>query len=215
GNDVQLIADRTPIANAGGPYTLAEGGTVILSGLGSTDPDLPGDALSYAWDLDGDGLFGEPGSTGLHGDERGPTVAFNAGSLDGPSTFNVSLQVTDQGGLTDTVTIPVTITDAPPTATFKADATVDEGGTATLTFSGATDASAADLAAGFTYSFDFNNDGGFETTGNVPVATMPASFFLDGPATRTVHGRVTDKDGGSSDYTAMIAVNNVAPTATF
>ena len=40
---------------------------------------------------------------------------------------------------------------------------------------------------------------------------MPASFLADGPATRTVKGRIIDKDGGFTDYTTSITVNNVAP----
>ena len=41
----------TPVADAGGPYAVDEGGSVSLNASGS-DPD--GDALTYGWDLDDD-----------------------------------------------------------------------------------------------------------------------------------------------------------------
>ena len=51
-------ANRPPTAIAGGPYTVELGGTVQLRGSGN-DPD--GDALTFAWDLDNDGVFETPG----------------------------------------------------------------------------------------------------------------------------------------------------------
>jgi hypothetical protein len=50
-----------PIAEAGGSYTVAEGSSVPLDGAASYVPD-PGDVLTYAWDLDGDGVYGETGA---------------------------------------------------------------------------------------------------------------------------------------------------------
>ena len=44
---------------------------------------------------------------------------------------------------------------------------------------------------------------------------MPASYLADGPGSRVVHGRIKDKDGGFTDYTTSVAINNVAPTAGF
>ena len=66
GNDFVLamaqIANTPPVANAGGPYTVPEGGSVVLSGLASFDADQSTASLSFAWDLDGDGIYGESGS---------------------------------------------------------------------------------------------------------------------------------------------------------
>ncbi|MBI2568788.1 MAG: discoidin domain-containing protein, partial [Candidatus Schekmanbacteria bacterium] len=45
------------IADAGGPYSAVEGLRVVLEGTGSRA--LSGGIASYAWDLDGDGAFGD------------------------------------------------------------------------------------------------------------------------------------------------------------
>ena len=66
-----------------------------LNGSASSDPD--GDSLTYSWDTDGNGTFGD--ATG-----PAPTVTYANGG-----TFQARLLVTDTGGLTRTST-PVTIT---------------------------------------------------------------------------------------------------------
>src|SRR5262249_14470300 len=48
--------NSAPIANAGGPYDFVPGHYLQLNASASTDPDL-GQALTYAWDVNGDGVF--------------------------------------------------------------------------------------------------------------------------------------------------------------
>ena len=45
-----------PTANAGGPYSVAEGNSLTLSGSGT---DADGDPLTYSWDVNGDGTYGD------------------------------------------------------------------------------------------------------------------------------------------------------------
>ena len=45
--------NKSPAANAGEPYTINEGETLILDASSSSDPD--NDITSYKWDLDNDG----------------------------------------------------------------------------------------------------------------------------------------------------------------
>ena len=63
--------NQAPTASAGGPYSVGEGGSVQLDASGSTDPDQPSATLTYEWDLDGDGFFGETGPDAARGDELG------------------------------------------------------------------------------------------------------------------------------------------------
>jgi glucose/arabinose dehydrogenase len=85
--------------------------TVAFDGSGSSDPD--GDPITYAWDLDGNGLYND--STA-----QKPTYTYNqAGS------YTVRLRVTDSLGLSST-SAPLTISvgspaaNSPPTATITA-----------------------------------------------------------------------------------------------
>ena len=69
---VGLDADSDrPVVDGGGPYTVEEGGTTELTATGS---DPTGDAVTYAWDLDGNGSF----------ETAGATVTFAAGSRQAP-----------------------------------------------------------------------------------------------------------------------------------
>ena len=70
-----------PVADAGGPYTGRVGKDVALDASGSSDP---GDVLTYAWDLDGDGAFD---------DAVGVTATFTKGRP--PGLYPVAVQVTD------------------------------------------------------------------------------------------------------------------------
>ena len=56
----------------------------------------------------------------------------------------------------------LTITNAPPTATFSNNGPVTVGNTAEVTFTAQADPSSADTTAGFRYSYDFDDDGDWE-----------------------------------------------------
>ncbi|MEK6301477.1 MAG: ExeM/NucH family extracellular endonuclease [Acidobacteriota bacterium] len=86
---VGLILNAPPTVDAGGPYSVVEGGSVLVSAVGS-DPN--GGTLTYAWDLDNNGSFETPGQT----------ATFSAAALTAPGTHTIKVQVTDDGGLTAT-----------------------------------------------------------------------------------------------------------------
>src|SRR5207244_4500540 len=70
------------------------------------------------------------------------------------------------------------------------------------------DPSSADRSAGFAYAFDCGGGYGQSGTGN------STSCPTTDNGVRAVRGQITDKDGGTSEYTAQVTINNVAPTVT-
>ena len=103
-----VSANQPPVAVASANPTSGSAPlTVTFDGSGSSDPD--GDPITYAWDLDGDGLFDD--STAVQ-----PTFTYTqAGS------FTVRLRVTDSPGASS-ISDPIVITvgNSPPTATIAA-----------------------------------------------------------------------------------------------
>src|SRR5262249_54582698 len=106
------------------------------------------------------------------------------GLIDNVRIYNVALSpAAIQADMTTPVTAIGTLT-----ATFSNGGAVNEGSTGTVSFSNASGGS-----GGYTYSYDFNNDGVFEVTNSASAtAIVPASYLADGPGSRVVHGRITD-----------------------
>lgn len=71
----------TAVATATSPISGPAPLTVSFSGSGSSDPD--GDTITYSWDLNGDGTYG---------DATGPTASYTYTT---PGIYSVTLQVTD------------------------------------------------------------------------------------------------------------------------
>ena len=104
---IQYTANnQSPIAliqanRTNGPNPL----TVDFDGTGSLDPD-PGDTITYSWDLNGDGVFGD--STAAK-----PTKVYTTSG-----TYTVGLRVTDSHGATGSDSIKITVGNSAPTATI-------------------------------------------------------------------------------------------------
>jgi uncharacterized protein len=175
---VRMTLNDAPTADAGGPYSVAEGSSVTLTGSGS-DPE--GDPLSYAWDLDGNGTF----------ETSGQSVSFYA--ADGPASQTVSVQVSDDLGASTVAQATVNIANVAPTVTSLVGAPADTLTGQDVTFTGtATDPSAPDTAAGFSWAFDTGS--GFGAFGGNGFVTSFASC-----GTYNVSAEARDKDGGVSD----------------
>lgn len=101
------VNNVAPTVNPGGPYVTFDDMPIALTGS-ATDPAGGADPLTYAWDLDGDGNFGETGSGALRGDEVGPNVTFNPTGLP-TSTQTVKLKVSDDDGGVTVATTTVQI----------------------------------------------------------------------------------------------------------
>ena len=182
-----------------------EGGGAILNGAASYES--LGSIVKYEWDFDYDGVTFDANAT-----TTGASAVFNAATLDGNAVRTVGLRVTDANGLRGTATATVTINNVAPTAAFAADGPTIAGGTAVVRLSNPVDV-AADLP-GLRYSFDFDNNGSFTDAGDVSLSTSAAASHVFAAAgTYTVRGRVTDKDGGQTDYTTTVLVSAVDPQA--
>jgi hypothetical protein len=205
----------------GGPYAVAEGGTLTLAG-GAVDPN--GGPLTFDWDLNGDGVFG---------DVTGATPAVPWATLqgfgvdDGPGLHAVFVRVSDGTTTVDSTGVVLTVANAPPAGTPTPGGTVGESAPLVVGFLDAADPSAADQAAGLRYSYDFDNDGRFDDgagdgtyAGSVadPTRAVPADLVADGTAAGSpfaVRVRVLDKDGGFFDQTIDFTVVNTPPVAEF
>lgn len=108
----------------------------------------------------------------------------------------------------------LTIDNLAPTATVMAGPTVTLGTASTVSFSNPSDPSSADRSAGFKYSFDFNYDGDFVDPGDVLLtASGSATFNYSVAGTYKIGARITDKDGGFTDYSAAVTVNPPTPSS--
>jgi glucose/arabinose dehydrogenase len=100
GNQAPRAAVSATPANGATPLA------VSFSASGSADPD-PGDTLTYAWDLDGDGAYD---------DATGATAQFTYTSA---GSYLAGVRVTDNHGASATDSVAIQAGNTPPTATIS------------------------------------------------------------------------------------------------
>ena len=195
-----------PTADAGGPYTVLEGGTVTLDASGTTDPSQDPSTLTYLWDLNGDGVFGETGSAATNGDEVGLHPTFSAAGMPG-STWTVGLEVIDAQGNVSISTATIYIENLPPTVYLAPTATVDAGGTFSL------QGSFTDPGTGetFTGGVDYGDGAGDQLLPLNPDQTFDLSHVYEHAGTYTVTVYVGDNHDGLGQATLEVTVNPIAP----
>jgi hypothetical protein len=178
-----------PVAEAGGPYYADEGGSVLLAGSASADPD--GVIVAWDWDLDNNGIYETSGMTTL---------------METPNdgVFTVGLRVTDDAGLTSVDTAVVTVANLPPTADISGPCSGNEGLPITLNASASTDPGSDSLS----FAWDLDNDSHFDdATGVAPLFTPPDNGDY------TISVQVTDSGGLSHAATTTVTAVNVVPVA--
>ncbi|RCV64105.1 PKD repeat-containing protein [Methanophagales archaeon] len=166
-------ANQAPVADPSGPYTGTEGVAIDYDGSGSYDPD--GNIISYDWDF-GDGNT----ATGV-----APTHTYAQ-----EGTYTVTLNVTDTEGAINTSTTTATIADTEPTADFSATPT---SGSRRLTVEFTDNSASYDGVD--TWEWDFDNDGGTDSTEQNPTHVYTKAGVY------TVSLTVYECDGGSDTMT--------------
>jgi hypothetical protein len=121
-------------------------------------------------------------------------------------TREISAKIKDKDGGVGERTETVTIENVAPTATFGAPASVEDGSTFALSLADPQDPSPVDRQS-LRYAFDCGS--GYGTAGGTNTASCSSVG-----GSRTVKGKIIDKDGGETEYTREVTVNNVAPRVT-
>ncbi|MBY0588338.1 hypothetical protein K2X85_14270 [bacterium] len=189
------VTAASPTLSVGGPYAVAEGDSLTLDALLSSDID-PLQPFTYAWDLDGDGQFDDAQG-------RSPTLTWAdlvaVGLANGPAATSIRLQVIDNNGFSFTGAATLTINNTPPQVSGTVPLNVPFGTSVSLALS-ANDPSPADQAASFTYDIDWDGNGIFDQT--VVMNSGPVSYLYPDVGTYAIKFRATDRDGGVSSISS-------------
>jgi hypothetical protein len=188
------VNNVAPTATLDAPGNVDEGQDIELALTAPDDPssDDATAGFEYAFDC---------GS--------GYSAFSSSNSASCPTTDNeirsVGAKIRDKDGGETAYIQNVTVNNVAPTATLYAPGSVNEGESIGLAFTSSFDPSSDDSTAGFEYAFDCGSGyGAFSSSDGVFCSTIDDE-------TRTVGGKIRDKDGDMTEYTAVVMVNNVAP----
>lgn len=188
-----------PKADAGGPYSVAEGGSLTLDASSSSSPaGLP---LTYAWTINGQANA----ASGVN-----PTLSWSQlqalGIDDGPGPFGVSVQVDDgQGNVVTSSATTLTLNPTPPTPTITGAPAAVGLHLPVALGSSVTDPSQGDTAAGFSYAWTVTLNGNTVATGTQATLTFTPAIA----GTYGVSLTATNEDGDSGTTSTRIVA--VAP----
>jgi len=175
-------------ASSNGPYACDIDDTITLSGsaIGGTSP------YSFTWDLDNDGTF----------ESSGTSVNYACSS---EGTYTVSVTATDSLSITDTDATTVTVEAAPIpalVASSNGPYTCDIGDTITLS------GSAIGGTSPYSFTWDLDNDGTFESSG------ASVNFACTATGTFDIGLQVTDSTSTSDvDATTITVTDTPTPGA--
>ena len=102
-----------PIVNGGGPYVVEAGRSIVLDASNTYADQQPVTNLNFAWDLNGNGIYGEMGAAATNGDEVGVNPTFIAPYATQYAPQNIGLRVIDSVGFLRTTTTIVQVITPP------------------------------------------------------------------------------------------------------
>lgn len=173
---VSITVLPPPIADAGGPYSIAEGDPLDLDGSDSTGP-----VTSWNWDLDDDGQYDD--ATGAS--PTVPWATLSALGIGDDGSYPVALEL---NGGADTASTTLTIDNTPPVLNTTGPVTVGAGVPYTLDIE-AVDPG-GDTIAGWTINW---GDGTIDTIVGNP-ASVTHTYTRQG-FTFDILASATDEDG--------------------
>jgi Ca2+-binding RTX toxin-like protein len=213
------VLNVAPTASAGGPYTVTEGLNLSIAATAS-DPAGPNDPLSYSWDLNGDGVFGDGGITTASAVVTWATLRNLGIDHGGQQITNVRVRVDDgDGGVTVSAPTTLTVANVVPTiSSVGGPYSVTEGQSLTVTCTASDPGSPPEV---LTYSWDLNGDAIYtdavSTSGSITLTWAQLNAIAqnpinDGPRTYTVRVKVSDGIGTNTSMSTTLTVVNAAPS---
>ena len=196
-NEAPVLADATRAVAEDSPA-----GTAVGAPLGGTDPDA-GATLTYAITAGNtNGAFAV--------DNAGQLTVANAAEVSTTGTFTLTVTLTDNGGLSDTATITVNVSDQNDAPTFTGEPyafTLAEN-SAAATAVGNTPATDTDAGQTLAFAITAGNTGGafaVDAAGQITVANAAAIDFETNP-TFTLTVTATDDAATPMSDTATVTV---------
>jgi len=169
-----------PVADAGGPYSISEGGSITLDASASSDPDS--DPLTYSWDINNDTVFGD-----ITGESPALTWAqLQSFGIDDDGVYTIKVQA-DDGTVTNTASTTITVNNTAPVLGTAGSVTVNEGSSYTLNLN--TTDPGNDTISGWTINW---GDGDVETIVGDPASV---THLYGARGTFNILAAATDEDG--------------------
>ncbi|MCB1217419.1 PQQ-binding-like beta-propeller repeat protein [bacterium] len=193
-----ISGNSRPVASANAtPATGDVPLDLTLTGIAEDAEDSPAQ-LSYAWDLDADGIYDDDT------DLTEIPLTYNV-----PGLYNVKFRVTDSQGAWDVDTISVLATGDDPSNQAPAASFTDTQISFTSPFLFLFDASGSSDPDGsiVLYEWDFTNDGNFDERGQQPFVQHSLLDFSENIITL----RVTDDKGGTAETFSFLRLPSAWP----
>jgi PKD domain len=210
---ITAASNSAPVADAGRNIQAIRGEQVALDGSDSHDPDPTGQIISYLWRSssdNGDGDNGDRSGTSLQNRNQ-PVATFSVPLVQGDTTFEFSLIVTDDEGAEDEDSVEVEVKgNSKPVADAGSDKKAEIGEQVTLDGGGSNDPD----PTGEIVSYDWEQTGGSPSVGLNDASSATPSFTvptIDEDTAFEFTLTVTDNEGATEEDKVQVDVEAPSP----